>query len=86
MTPMYQMLDKVKRKVGEVSHLNNQEKLKAMAKDKVGWNDILKEAEENYKGMAIEGNVRWSAACNTADLRAPATNFGANLMQTMGKQ
>ena len=83
---MYQLLDKVKRKIGEVSHLNNQQKLKEMSRDKVGWNDILKEAEENYKGMTIEGNIHWPAACNTPDLRAPATNFGANLMQTMGKQ
>lgn len=84
-TPMYQMLDKVKIKVGEVSHLNNQEKFKTMAQDKVGWNDILKEAEENCKGMTIKGNVRWPAVCNTTDLRAPNTNFGANSVQTMGK-
>ena len=84
-TPMYQLLDKVKRAVGEVSHLNNQDKLKTMSRKGVGWSDILKEAEETYKGMTIERNVRWPPACNTTNLKAPATNFGANLVQTMGK-
>ena len=43
-------------------------------------------SRSNYKGMTIEGNICWPAACNTSDLRAPETNFGANLIQTMGRQ
>ena len=78
---MSQLLNKVKKQISKVSHMNNQEKLCEMTKHKVGWNDILCEAEEHNKGMTTEGNVCWPPACNPSNSQVPLHNFRANLTQ-----
>ena len=78
---MYQSLNKVKKQISKVSHMNNQEKLREMTQHKVGWNDILREAEEHYKGMTTKGNIHWPPDCNPHDSQVPPHNFGANLTQ-----
>ena len=54
---------------------------------KVGWEDILREAEDMYKSITAEGYICWPPACNPSHTKVPPNNFGANLTQfTNGKQ
>ena len=58
--PMHQLLADVKMHEGNTRHLNNREKIKHMSKENVGWNEILKLAEDLYTGMTVEDNIRLS--------------------------
>ena len=84
-TPMYDMLKEVKKKVSMITHMNNQDKIAEMNKVDLGWKDILQKAEDNYKELTTNGNVRWPPQCNPMDLKAPANNFGAHLTQCNSK-
>ena len=44
--PMLQLLTDVRKEVQQVTHLNNQEKNKALSRKDVGWEDILHKAKE----------------------------------------
>ena len=55
--PMYVLLTKVKHKILKHNHLLNANKLAAMTKEEVGWEDILREAEDMYKSMTAEGYI-----------------------------
>ena len=58
-----------------------------MTQAKVGWEDILREAEDMYKRMTGEGSICWPPACDSSDTKVPPNHFGANLTQfTNGKQ
>ena len=45
---MYTMLAKVKKEIAKTGHLNNNNKIKHMTKNDVGWEDILKLADTLY--------------------------------------
>ena len=55
--PMYVLLTKIKREIPKHSHLSNADKLTAMTKEEVGWEDILQEAKDMYKSMTAEGYI-----------------------------
>ena len=79
---MLQLLTDARTKVQKVTHLNNRQKNAELSQDGVGWEDILDKAEELYRSMTIEGNVRWPPACNINDSKTPPNGFGAtNLTQ-----
>ena len=84
-TPMYDMLKEVKKKVSTIAHMNNQNKIIEMNKVDLGWKDILQKAEDNYKELTTDGNVRWPPQCNPMDLRAPPNNFRVHLTQYNSK-
>ena len=79
--PMYVLLTKVKREIPKHNHLSNADKLTAMSKEEVGWEDILQEAKDMYQSMTAEGYIRWPPACNPSNSKVPPNNFGANLTQ-----
>ena len=47
-----------------------------MKSKKVGWNDILTLARNNYLAQVTPGAIRWPAACNPRDSKAAPANFG----------
>ena len=50
-----------------------------MTAEKIGWEDILRQAEDLYKSMSAEGYICWQPACNPSDSKTPQNNFGENL-------
>ncbi len=78
---MYTMLAKVKKEIAKTGHLNNDDKIKHMTKNDVGWEDILKLADTLYSGMATPGQVRWPPALNPRDSKTPSAKFSVNLTQ-----
>ena len=55
--PMYILLTKVKHEIPKHNHLSNTDKLAAITKEQVGWEDILQEAKDMYKSMTAEGYI-----------------------------
>ena len=83
---MYTMLAKVKKEIAKTGHLNNDDKIKHMTKNDVGWEDILKLADTLYSGMATPGQVRWPPALNPRDSKTPSAKFSVNLTQFKGHE
>ena len=77
------MLENIKKEIAKTGHLNNEGKIKAMTKAKVGWEDILERADEIYSGMATPGNEHWPPALNPCDSKTPSSKYSnqANLTQ-----
>ena len=71
----------MKKEIPKNNHLSNTDKLNAMTMAKVGWEDILRQAEDMYKSMTAEGYICWPPACNPSDMKVPPSHFGANLTQ-----
>ena len=61
--PMYVLLTKVKCEIPKHNQLSNADKLTAMTKEQVGWEDILREAKDMYKSMTAEGCSYLMATC-----------------------
>ena len=84
---MCALLTNVKKEIPKHNHLSSTAKLKAMTALSVGWENILREAEDLYKSMTAEGYICWSPDCNSSDTIVPPNHFGANLTQFKnGKQ
>merc|ERR1711884_155072 len=81
LNPMHLLLTKVRKAVAQVTHLNSAEKDEKLSSQGLGWEDILNEAEELYRTMTVDGNVRWPPQCSVDDSKAPPQGYGAHLTQ-----
>ena len=79
--PMHQLPAKVREEVQQVTHLNNKEKNEKLSEKNVGWEDILRKAEELHRNMTVKGSDRWPPQCNVNDLKALPNQHGAHLTQ-----
>jgi hypothetical protein len=75
--PLFILLNNIASESRLITHLSNQQKAAHMTKKKLGWRDILKLAETQYKAQTVETRVRWPPACHAHDSKAAPQHFGS---------
>ena len=78
-TDLFQMLGKIQRECKLITHLTNQQKIDHMARQNLGWRDILRLAETLYKAQMVPTMIRWPPAMVPTDSKAAPGSF--NLAQ-----